>query len=136
MQHVTSTSRICIFLLVTFPRFVFVACPEHFFLIKKVDHGGKRITLMFLWTSTRPRELTYPPEKACLKMMFRFPRWDILEAIKGTIRETCVIIPWLRMSNEKNMVVSGHMGMDYDKPLLKILMKQPMGNFPSFLLWA
>jgi len=69
-------------------------------------------------------------------MMFRFPRWDILEAIKGTIRETCVIIPWLRMSNEKNMVVSGHMGMDYDKPLLKILMKQPMGNFPSFLLWA
>ena len=32
------------------------------------------------------------------------------------------------------MVVSGHMGMDYDKPLPKILMKQLMGKCPSFLL--
>ena len=69
-------------------------------------------------------------------MMFLFPSWDILEAIKGTIRETCVIIPWLQMSHEKNMVVSGHMGMDYDKPLPNIRIEQPMGKFPSFLLWA
>ena len=88
-----------------------------FFKIKKVDHGGKRITEKCFFGHLPSRELTYPSEKACLKMMFFFPRWDILEAIKGTIRETCVIIPWLQMSNEENMVVSGHMGMDYGKPL-------------------
>ena len=29
------------------------------------------------WNNLRPREMTYPPDKACLKMTFLFPRWDM-----------------------------------------------------------
>ena len=45
------------------------------FFGKNMDHGvevQKTLQMLPSW------ELTYPPPKACLKMIYPFPRWDML----------------------------------------------------------
>ena len=43
-----------------------------------VSSKGSSLLCFWIRFGIPSRELTYPPDKACLKMIFLFPRWGML----------------------------------------------------------
>ena len=82
--HISAVDRWC--WLTCFPSW----CWDPFFRCRWW-HGSTKVLICIDWSKKNNwnspcRELTYPSPKACLKMIFFFPRWDML--VSGRVRST------------------------------------------------